>query len=119
MRVLKLPCQRTTPLANLDSYQAITVHGRWSYQRIADMHSNFFYKENVIWTLAMFWFLPFCYFDATYLYDYSFILLYNLVFTALPVIVLGAFDQDINAKAALAFPRIIRPRHSGFRVYAA
>lgn len=83
----------------------LLVHGRWSYQRIADMHSNFFYKT-VMWTLAMFWFLPFCYFDATYLYDYSFILLYNLVFTALPVIVLGAFDQDVNAKAALAFPEL-------------
>ncbi|KIJ08019.1 hypothetical protein PAXINDRAFT_158245 [Paxillus involutus ATCC 200175] len=58
----------------------LLVHGRWSYQRIADMHSNFFYK-NVIWPLAIF--------DATYLYDYSFILLYNLVFTSLPVIVLG------------------------------
>jgi phospholipid-translocating ATPase len=51
-------------------------------------------------------------------------LLYNLVFTSLPVIVLGgkfspelssyvtvtlrraAFDQDINAKAALAFPQL-------------
>ncbi|KAG8221446.1 hypothetical protein J3R82DRAFT_1642 [Butyriboletus roseoflavus] len=83
----------------------LLVHGRWSYQRIADMHSNFFYK-NVIWTLAMFWYLVFCYFDATYLYDYSFILLYNLVFTSLPVIVLGAFDQDIHAKAALAFPEL-------------
>ncbi|PFH48817.1 hypothetical protein AMATHDRAFT_5455 [Amanita thiersii Skay4041] len=81
----------------------LLVHGRWSYQRIADMHSNFFYK-NVIWTFAMFWFLPFNSFDATYLYQYTFILLYNLVFTSLPVIVLGAFDQDINAKAALAFP---------------
>lgn len=54
----------------------LIVHGRWSYQRIADMHSNFFYKvcdqytwivhlkdahltQNVIWTFAMFWFLPF------------------------------------------------------------
>lgn len=83
----------------------LLVHGRWSYQRIADMHSNFFYK-NVIWTLAMFWFMPFCYFDATYLYDYSFILFYNLIFTSLPVIVLGSFDQDINAKAALAFPQL-------------
>lgn len=63
-------------------------------------------------------------FDATYLYQYTFILLYNLVFTSLPVIVLGgelpyflfpshplnllfpAFDQDINAKAALAFPQL-------------
>ncbi|KAI9573070.1 hypothetical protein HD554DRAFT_2058642 [Boletus coccyginus] len=83
----------------------LLVHGRWSYQRIADMHSNFFYK-NVIWTLALFWYLIYCNFDATYLYDYSFILFYNLIFTALPVIVLGAFDQDINAKAALAFPEL-------------
>ncbi|KAF8066587.1 phospholipid-transporting ATPase 1 [Lyophyllum atratum] len=83
----------------------LLVHGRWSYQRVADMHSNFFYK-NVIWTFAMFWYLPFNSFDATYLYQYTFILLYNLVFTSLPVIVLGAFDQDINAKAALAFPQL-------------
>ncbi|KAF8154452.1 phospholipid-transporting ATPase 1 [Crassisporium funariophilum] len=83
----------------------LLVHGRWSYQRVADMHSNFFYK-NVIWTFAMFWYLPFNSFDATYLYQYTFILLYNLVFTSLPVIVLGAFDQDINAQAALAFPQL-------------
>ncbi|KAG2004863.1 phospholipid-translocating ATPase [Coprinopsis cinerea AmutBmut pab1-1] len=83
----------------------LLVHGRWSYQRVAEMHSNFFYK-NVIWTLALFWYLPFNSFEATYLYQYTFILLYNLVFTSLPVIVLGAFDQDINAKAALAFPQL-------------
>ncbi|KAF9002486.1 hypothetical protein BDQ17DRAFT_1409499 [Cyathus striatus] len=83
----------------------LLVHGRWSYQRVADMHANFFYK-NVIWTFAMFWFLPFNSFDATYLYQYTFILLYNLVFTSLPVIILGAFDQDINAQAALAFPQL-------------
>ncbi|KZT06691.1 phospholipid-translocating P-type ATPase [Laetiporus sulphureus 93-53] len=83
----------------------LIVHGRWSYQRIADMHSNFFYK-NVIWTFAMFWFQCFSSFDSTYLYEYTFILLYNLLFTSLPVIVLGAFDQDINAKAALAYPQL-------------
>ncbi|KAN0126049.1 P-type ATPase [Russula decolorans] len=83
----------------------LIVHGRWSYYRIADMHSNFFYK-NVIWTLAMFWFLIYNSFDATYLYEYSFIMLYNLLFTSLPVSALGAFDQDINAKAAMAFPQL-------------
>ncbi|KAH9846917.1 phospholipid-translocating P-type ATPase [Lenzites betulinus] len=83
----------------------LLVHGRWSYQRVADMHANFFYK-NVIWTFAMFWFMIYNSFDATYLYQYTFILLYNLVFTSLPVIALGAFDQDINAKAALAFPQL-------------
>lgn len=30
----------------------LIVHGRWSYQRIADMHSNFFYKVcNVLFDL--------------------------------------------------------------------
>nr|AVM41535.1 putative calcium-transporting ATPase 5 [Ganoderma lucidum] len=83
----------------------LLVHGRWSYQRVADMHANFFYK-NVIWTFAMFWFMIFNSFDATYLYQYTFVLLCNLAFTSLPVIALGAFDQDLNAKAALAFPQL-------------
>ncbi|KAK7023178.1 P-type phospholipid transporter [Favolaschia claudopus] len=83
----------------------LLVHGRWSYQRVADMHANFFYK-NMIWTFGLFWYLPFNGFDATYLYHYTFILLCNLVFTSLPVIVLGAFDQDINARAAMAFPQL-------------
>ncbi|KAJ8514613.1 hypothetical protein ONZ45_g7879 [Pleurotus djamor] len=59
----------------------LLVHGRWSYQRVSDLHGNFFYKI-------------------------TFILLFNLVFTSLPVIILGAFDQDVNAKAALAFPQL-------------
>ncbi|KZV96713.1 phospholipid-translocating P-type ATPase [Exidia glandulosa HHB12029] len=83
----------------------LLVHGRWSYIRIAEMHGNFFYK-NVVWTVAGFWFLFWNSFDATYLYEYTFILLYNLVFTSLPVIVLGAFDQDVNAKANMAFPQL-------------
>lgn len=45
--------------------------------------------QNVIWTFAMFWYLIYNSFDATYLYQYTFIILYNVVFTSLPVIVLG------------------------------
>ncbi|KZO97443.1 phospholipid-translocating P-type ATPase [Calocera viscosa TUFC12733] len=85
----------------------LLVHGRWSYIRIAEMHANFFYK-NVIWTVAMFWFLFWNSFDATYLFEYTFILLQNLAFTSLPVIVMGAFDQDVNAKAAMAFPQLYK-----------
>ncbi|KAJ7690588.1 hypothetical protein B0H14DRAFT_3175767 [Mycena olivaceomarginata] len=57
----------------------LLVHGRRSYQRVADMHANFFYN-----------YLRFNGFNATYLYHYTFILLCNLLFTSLPVIVLGA-----------------------------
>ena len=72
----------------------------------------------------MFWYLYWNTFDATYLYEYTFILLYNLVFTSLPVIISGglsfylehevqrlselfiALDQDINARASLAYPQL-------------
>jgi len=56
----------------------------------------------------MFWFLIFNSFDATYLFEYTFLLLYNLVFTSLPVGILGAFDQDTNAKASMAFPQLYK-----------
>ncbi|KAL9933492.1 hypothetical protein V8E36_007668 [Tilletia maclaganii] len=81
----------------------LLVHGHWSYVRIADMHKVFFYK-NIIWTFTMFWFQIFCDFNATYLYDYSYVLLFNLAFTSLPVIILGALDQDVNPKAIMAYP---------------
>jgi len=29
----------------------LLVHGRWSYQRVADMHSNFFYKVSFTFSL--------------------------------------------------------------------
>jgi phospholipid-translocating ATPase len=36
------------------------------------------------------------------------VLLYNLAFTSLPVIVMGAFDQDIDAKVSLAYPQLYK-----------
>jgi len=56
----------------------------------------------------MFWFQLFNGFDATYLFEYTLLLLYNLVFTSLPVGILGALDQDTNAAASLAFPQLYR-----------
>lgn len=70
-------------------------------------NDSFFYK-NVIWTISMFWFQIFNGFDATYLFEYTLLLLYNLVFTSLPVGILGALDQDTNAQASLAFPQLYR-----------
>ncbi|BGO94943.1 hypothetical protein NBRC10512_000622 [Rhodotorula toruloides] len=85
----------------------LLVHGRWCYIRVADMHANFFYK-NIVWTLTLFIFQFFCNFDSTYLYEYTLLMLFSLVFTSLPVAVLGIFDQDVHAKTALAFPQLYR-----------
>ncbi|KAL1882068.1 hypothetical protein VTK73DRAFT_2477 [Phialemonium thermophilum] len=85
----------------------ILVHGRWSYRRLAESISNFFYK-NVIWTFAIFWFQTYCNFDITYIFDYTYILMFNLFFTSVPVILMGVLDQDVDDAVSLAVPQLYR-----------
>ncbi|KAF3916030.1 hypothetical protein AA313_de0209354 [Arthrobotrys entomopaga] len=83
----------------------VLVHGRWSYRRLAEMIANFFYK-NLVWTFVLFWYQIYCSFDGSYLFDYTYVLLYNLAFTSLPVIVMGILDQDVDDKVSLAVPQL-------------
>ncbi|KFA79287.1 hypothetical protein S40288_03434 [Stachybotrys chartarum IBT 40288] len=83
----------------------VLVHGRWSYRRLGESISNFFYK-NLVWTFAIFWFGIFCDFDMTYLFEYTYVLMYNLFFTSLPVGIMGVLDQDVSDKVSLAVPQL-------------
>ncbi|KUI74548.1 Phospholipid-transporting ATPase DNF1 [Cytospora mali] len=85
----------------------VLVHGRWSYRRLAETISNFFYK-NMIWTFGIFWFQVFCNFDITYIFDYSYIIMFNLFFTSIPVILMGVLDQDVSDSVSLAVPQLYR-----------
>lgn len=40
------------------------------------------------------------------LFDYTFVVLYNLLFTSLPIMFMGAFDQDVDAKTSMQFPAL-------------
>lgn len=85
----------------------VLVHGRWSYRRLGEAIANFFYK-NMVWTFAIFWYQIYDNFDQTYLYDYTYVLLYNLAFSSLPVIFMGVLDQDVSDKVSLAVPQLYR-----------
>lgn len=85
----------------------ILVHGRWSYKRLAEMIPEFFYK-NVIFTLALFWYGIYNDFDGSYLFEYTYLMFYNLAFTSLPVIFLGILDQDVNDTISLIVPQLYR-----------
>ncbi|KAK6202765.1 aminophospholipid translocase and ATPase [Scheffersomyces amazonensis] len=85
----------------------LLVHGRWSYKRLAEMVPCFFYK-NVVFTLTCFWFGIFTNFDGSYLYEYTFLMFYNLAFTSLPVIVLAVMDQDVSDTVSLLVPQLYR-----------
>ncbi|KAJ3498920.1 hypothetical protein NLG97_g735 [Lecanicillium saksenae] len=85
----------------------VLVHGRWSYRRLAESISNFFYK-NMVWVFGLLWFQIYCDFDITYLFEYSYIIMFNLFFTSVPVAVLGVLDQDVSDKVSLAVPELYR-----------
>lgn len=85
----------------------LLVHGRWSYKRLAEMVPCFFYK-NVVFTMTCFWYGIYNNFDGSYLYEYTFLMFYNLAFTSLPVIILAVFDQDVSDTVSLVVPQLYR-----------
>nr|DBA23623.1 TPA: hypothetical protein GDO54_014516 [Pyxicephalus adspersus] len=86
----------------------ILVHGRWSYIRMCKFLSFFFYK-NFAFTLVHFWYSFFNGFSAQTVYEDWFIALYNVLYSSLPVLLVGLLDQDVSDKLSLRFPRLYIP----------
>nr|XP_049593784.1 probable phospholipid-transporting ATPase IM isoform X4 [Syngnathus scovelli] len=86
----------------------LLVHGRWSYLRMCKFLQYFFYK-NFTFTFVHFWYAFFCGFSAQTVYDEWFITLYNLVYTALPVLGMSLFDQDVNDRWSFQYPQLYSP----------
>lgn len=68
----------------------LLVHGHWSYMRNANMIVNFFYKE-IIGIGILFWFQFYCGYSATTVYEYTYLLFWNVFWT------LGAWFDTIPA----------------------
>lgn len=65
-------------------------------------------NQNLVWTVALFWYQIYNSFDITYLFDYTYILLVNILFTSVPVGLIGILDQDVSDKVSLAVPQLYR-----------
>ncbi|KAH9254339.1 hypothetical protein BASA81_007621 [Batrachochytrium salamandrivorans] len=87
----------------------LLVHGRWCYVRTASMILNFLFK-NLIYTVPLFVYQLYCGFSAQPAYDPVYMILANILFTAIPVAVLGAFDKDVSADIACRFPLCSLPK---------
>ncbi|KAM7269267.1 hypothetical protein ACFE04_024764 [Oxalis oulophora] len=83
----------------------LLVHGRWSYLRVCKVVMYFFYK-NLTFTLTQFWFTFQTGFSGQRFYDDWFQSLYNVIFTALPVIMVGLFDKDVSASLSKRYPQL-------------
>lgn len=58
----------------------LLVHGNWSYMRNSSMICNFFYKE-IIGIAILFWFQFYSGFSATTVYEYTYLLFWNVIWT--------------------------------------
>ncbi|KAJ8643386.1 hypothetical protein MRB53_005134 [Persea americana] len=83
----------------------LVVHGHWCYKRIAQMICYFFYK-NIAFGLTLFYFEAYTGFSGQSVYDDWYMLLFNVILTSLPVISLGAFEQDVSSEVCLQFPAL-------------
>jgi phospholipid-translocating ATPase len=57
---------------------------------------------------SLFWYQIYTNFDSQYIFDYTYIIFFNLAFTSLPVIVMGVLDQDVDDRVSLAVPQLYR-----------
>jgi len=81
------------------------VHGRWAYRRNAKLVLFMFYK-NVVVVLPQFYLNAVSLFSGQRLYIDLMFQLYNVAFTALPIMVFGVLDQDCSKADSSANPHL-------------
>ncbi|XP_050100213.1 phospholipid-transporting ATPase VA isoform X1 [Anopheles aquasalis] len=90
----------------------LLVHGHWNYDRLARMITYFFYK-NAAFVFLLFWYQFFCGFSGAVMIDEVYLMIYNLLFTALPPLAIGVYDKKIIDDLLLSYPRLYQHGRRG------
>jgi hypothetical protein len=80
----------------------LLVQGHWSYERISEMILNFFFK-NLVYVFPALWYQIYSRFSGNLFYDYSFLQLYNLIFTVAPVVIIGKQKKKKSGRIIFLF----------------
>lgn len=99
----------------------LLVHGRWNYIRVCKYTLGTFWKE-MLFYLTQALYQRWAGYTGTSLYESWSLSMFNTLFTSLPVIFLGIFEQDLCASTLLAVPELYHSlghRNGGFnfRIY--
>ncbi|KAJ3213903.1 hypothetical protein HK099_007124 [Clydaea vesicula] len=85
----------------------VTVHGRYSYMRIANIIMYSFYK-NITMIMVMWWFGFVSQFSGTLVYEEIFMTAFNTFYTAFPPVVMAIFDYDVNDDYIDKYPQLYK-----------
>ncbi|ORX52482.1 phospholipid-translocating P-type ATPase [Hesseltinella vesiculosa] len=83
----------------------LLVHGSWAYQRLSKMIFFYFYK-NVALYLTQFWYAFYNGFSGSTLYESWTMSCFNVIFTFLPPLAMGIFDQLVSARMLDKYPQM-------------
>ncbi|KAL7750772.1 drs2 neo1 protein [Sorochytrium milnesiophthora] len=83
------------------------VHGHWSYLRVSRFTLGTFYKCIMFYFTQAF-FQVYCGFSGTSLYEQWTLTMYNIIFSSLPIILLGIFDRDLRDNVLCEYPEMYR-----------
>jgi len=81
------------------------LHGRSNIRRIGIVIGYSFYK-NFLLVICMACYAPWNGLSGTTFYDSYLIMMYNMVFTSIPIFIVGSLDVDIYAPGAFALPKL-------------
>ncbi|KAJ7350407.1 calcium transporting ATPase [Mycena albidolilacea] len=83
----------------------LLVHGAWSYRRLSKLILYSFYK-NITLYMTQFWFAFFNNFSGQIAYESWTLSMYNVLFSLLPPLVIGIFDQFVSARILDRYPQL-------------
>ncbi|XP_052894439.1 phospholipid-transporting ATPase VD isoform X1 [Anopheles moucheti] len=90
----------------------LLVHGHWNYDRLARMIIYFFYK-NAAFVFLLFWYQFYCGFSGAVMIDQVYLMIYNLLWTALPPMAIGVYDKKIIDDLLLTYPQLYQHGRRG------
>ena len=96
----------------------LLVHGRWNYIRTCKYTLGTFWKETLFY-LTQALFQRYAGYTGTSLYESWSLSMFNTLFTSLPVIFMGIFEQDLRSSTLMAVPELyhtLGPMNRGFNI---
>ncbi|KAJ1796764.1 drs2 neo1 protein [Coemansia sp. RSA 2399] len=85
----------------------LLVHGRWSYVRVSMFIMGTFYKCMAFYVTQLI-FQFYTGFSGTSLFESWTLSMYNTLFSILPVLVVGIFEQDLQPETLMTYPELYR-----------